>query len=316
MPQGLLNDVLFKIVFGVQNSEPVLIALLNALLGYTGSQKIVSLTIVNPTLDKEYLYDKGAVLDLKAVDGTGRWYNIEVQLEPGGPEGYHVKRSLYYVSKLYSDQLKQGQSYVELAKSIHISLLDFVLFPDSEKLHSEFHFREAETNTLLSDTLELHYIELKKFSTSKPHALRTPFEKWLYILKFSELYIQPEAPNLTDNLLEEEGIQMAIDSMQKAYARDEVREFIRAREKARTDYLSSMKEAQKQGLAEGLAEGRAKGLAEGLAEGRTEGLAEGRAEVARQMLARGLDLTLIQEMTGLSESELAALAPGPEELQD
>lgn len=295
MPQGLLNDVLFKIVFGVPNSEPVLIALLNAILGYSGSQKIVSLTIVNPTIDKEYLHDKGAVLDLKAVDGTGRWYNIEVQLEPGGPDDYHVKRSLFYVSKLYCDQLEKGRSYVELAKSIHISLLDFVLFQDSEQLHSIYQFHEIERRAPLSDALELHYIELRKFSTSKPHALRTPFEKWLYILKFSELYIQPEATPLTDNLLEEEGIQMAIDSLQKAYARDEVREMIRAREKARRDYLSGMKEAEKQGLARGLAEGR------------TEGLAEGRTEVARQMLSRGLERSLIQEVTGLSESELSAL---------
>ena len=46
---SLLNDILFKIVFGTKNSEPVLIALLNALLGYTGEQKIASLTIANPT---------------------------------------------------------------------------------------------------------------------------------------------------------------------------------------------------------------------------------------------------------------------------
>jgi hypothetical protein len=67
-------------------------------------------------------------------------------------------------------------------------LLDFVLFKESESLHSTFHLREAQSGTLLTDIVELHYIELKKFSHSKPHHLRTPFEKWLYILKFSDVY--------------------------------------------------------------------------------------------------------------------------------
>lgn len=59
---SLLNDVLFKIVFGTSNNEPVLAAMLNALLGYTGERKIASLTIDNPTLDKEYVSDKGGRL--------------------------------------------------------------------------------------------------------------------------------------------------------------------------------------------------------------------------------------------------------------
>lgn len=46
-------------------------------------------------------------------------------------------------------------------------------------------------------------------------------------------------------------------------------------------------------------------------EGREEGLAEGREteqrEIARKMLEKGLDFTLIAEMTGLSEKDLKTL---------
>lgn len=80
MGYGLLNDVLFKIVFGSPNSEPVLRALLNALLGYTGEDRIASLSVLNPTLDKEYLYEKGSTLDIRARDLKNQQYNIEVQL--------------------------------------------------------------------------------------------------------------------------------------------------------------------------------------------------------------------------------------------
>ena len=61
----------------------------------------------------------------------------------------------------------------------------------------------------------------------------------------------------------------------------------------------------------GLAEGRAEGLKEGRAEGReiglAEGKAEGKAEVAKQLLARGMDLSFVSSVTGLSEEELKAL---------
>ena len=56
---------------------------------------------------------------------------------------------------------------------------------------------------------------------------------------------------------------------------------------------------------------RREGREEGLAEGRKEGLAEGQSakqeEIACKMLEKGLDFTLIAEMTGLSEKDLKAL---------
>lgn len=150
---------------------------------------------------------------------------------------------------------------------------------------------------LLSDILELHYIELRKFSIFELGNLRSSFEKWLYALKFSPNYLDPEGDPLPNVLKQEEGIQMAIESMQKAYARDEIRELIKDREKARRDYLSGLDEAARQGEAKGRAEGHA------------EGRLEERKEVARQMLLRELDPALIFQVTGLTNEELATLTP-------
>ncbi len=246
---SLLNDVLFKIVFGTSHSEPILTALLNALLSYTGDQRIESLTIDNPALDKEYISDKGVVLDLKAVDRLGRWFNIEVQLQATlGRENY-FKRSLYYWSKLFVGQLEPGQSYSKLEKTICISLLDFELFPNTSELHSTYTIKERSTNDSFFDLFELHYIELRKFALHKSHILRTPFERWLHILKFSEIYARP-GTELPQNLQQEEGISMAIETMRKAYAKDEVRELIQMREKALRDYESGLEDALEKGREE------------------------------------------------------------------
>ena len=49
------------------------------------------------------------------------------------------------------------------------------------------------------------------------------------------------------------------------------------------------------------------GKAEGLAEGKAEGLAEGKAEIALQMKLKGLETSLISEVTGLSVEEIEHL---------
>ena len=185
---------------------------------------------------------------------------LPVQLNPGYPDDY-LKRSIYYLARLFCEQLEKGNPYKTLARTISISLLDFVMFPDTPDLHSQFRFVELNRGQTLSDVVELHYIELRKFSPDKPHHLRSAFERWLYVLKFSSLY---ENEPLPENLLEEEGIPMAIDSMKKAFATDEVREMILAREKAHRDIISLRAGALEEGRAEGRQEGRVEGLLEGL----------------------------------------------------
>jgi len=104
------------------------------------------------------------------------------------------------------------------------------------------------------------------------------FERWLYILKFADLYNDKEVP-LPENLSQEEGITMALESMRRAYATDRVRALIEAREKAERDDLSRMQHSE----------------------------ATGKAKVGRAMLAKGLALTEVLELTGLSEAELTKL---------
>ena len=74
-------------------------------------------------------------------------------------------------------------------------------------------------------------------------------------------------------------------------------------------------EGMEEGRAEGLEAGRAEGRAEGLEEGRKEGLEAGRAEgradekqaAAKRMKEKGIDLTMIMEVTELSEEAIGEL---------
>ena len=78
---------------------------------------------------------------------------------------------------------------------------------------------------------------------------------------------------------------------------------------------TAKREGKEEGLAEGMKKGMAEGMKKGLAEGVEKGLAEGMEkgmnkrslEIARKMLANGMDVAMVMEITGLSESQLQQL---------
>ena len=87
-------------------------------------------------------------------------------------------------------------------------------------------------------------------------------------------------------------MKKAVGVLKRLSADERARLLYESREKARRDELARLYGA------------RAEGRAEGKAEGRAEGKAEGKKEIAKQMLARGMDIDVVLELTGLSEEEI------------
>ncbi|MEI8208878.1 MAG: hypothetical protein WCG16_06710, partial [Methylococcales bacterium] len=65
--------------------------------------------------------------------------------------------------------------------------------------------------------------------------------------------------------------------------------------------------AYQEGKVEGKVEGKAEGKAEGLIEGKLEGQLDEKFEVAKSMLNKGFDISLIADITKLSEQDIKAL---------
>ena len=72
------------------------------------------------------------------------------------------------------------------------------------------------------------------------------------------------------------------------------------------------KKWKEEGLAAGRVEGRVEGRAEGIAEGIEKGIEKGRVEIAKRMLAKGLEITLVAEVTGLAPEELKKIISRPD----
>ena len=66
----------------------------------------------------------------------------------------------------------------------------------------------------------------------------------------------------------------------------------------------------REGEQKGKQEGRIEGKQEGRIEGKQEGRIEGRIETAKAMLAKGMEMTLISEITNLPEAQLLELRDG------
>ncbi len=283
----LLNDILFKVVFGTQRHSEALRGLLNAILGFQGSDRIAEITLLNPLREKERLEDKGTALDVKAKDGHGRVYNIEVQVQA---QVAYRERSLYYAANLINSQIEAGQDYRQLRKSIHISLTDFVLFPEFDDLHSIYRLHDLQHQRTLGDLLELHYLEIAKFRKHRLEELLEPLERWLYFLRQGTHYQQ--VSELPEPLQQEEGMITAMEATHNALCDDEVRYAIEARRKADLDRLTEMNAAEDRGRAEGRAEGR------------SEGSLETARSIARQLLELGHSDEMVFQVTGLRRADL------------
>jgi hypothetical protein len=241
-----------QIVFGSPQSEAVLKCLLKALLDLQGQDRVVELEILSPNPEKFYFVDKGPILDLS------------------GP-GYESRHKLNHgcTAAAAADLSEVGPLLGE--KSAATDTAPRGSIPRRDSHPGPLRARD-EKNT--------HYnveVQLPKFAPDKPRLLQTRFERWLYVLKFSDLYHNRELP---ENLKEEEGIEMAIDAMRKAYAKDEIRAVIEAQEKAKRDEISRLSFAERKGRE------------------------AGREEVARRMLELGIEPAVISQATGYTKEEL------------
>ena len=154
------DDVVFKMVFGQQKYEKLLISLLNAILDLPIDKRITSVQIVGESrLDKCFIDDKVTFLDIKAIDSNDSRINIEMQLR----NEYNMdKRTLFYWSELYNEQIQRGDLYAQLRKSITINILDFN-YLETTDFHSIFHICEDTNKNLQLDDIEIHFLELTKF---------------------------------------------------------------------------------------------------------------------------------------------------------
>ena len=240
-------DVIFKRVFGNDSNKAIIAAFISDLLEIP-RESIKAIYINNVELTPEYLDMKFSRLDLR-LDVDGRIVNIEMQVNR---ETDFKERTLFYWSKLYSEELRTGEEYGELKQTICINIINFDLF-DCEDYHSRFKVLETERHEVLTEKFAIHVCELKKLSKFKKNRR---MEDWLNLIN-AETEGDLMAIQQTTQIPE---VKDTIVMLRQLSADEQVRMEAHYREKRLHDEATALGSARREGVLDTLADLVKKGL--------------------------------------------------------
>ncbi len=245
------TDYAFKKVFGSENSKEILISFLNAIVYENAPHKIKDLTIVDPYNIPMIKGVKDTFVDVKAILDDDSKVIIEMQVL--NHKGFE-KRVLYNAAKNYSIQLNKKEEYHLLNPVIALSIVDFIMFPESSNIINNFKLIEKEELIHYSDDIELIFVELPRF-TKEINSLENIKDQWIYFVQNagSLEYI----PNNFD-----ETIKQALENANEAnLTKDELEAQYKRKEYISIHKLSLLK-ATEDGMEKGMEKGREEGKIE------------------------------------------------------
>ena len=180
------------------------------------------------------------------------------------------------MSKTYTDQIEEGQSYKVFKKCVSISILNFKLFKDTDEFYSCFHILEDTRHTLYTDKMEFHVLELPKL----PKELKEDANDRLLWAKFISAETKEEFDMLASK---NEYINSAYEQLQVISQDKQKQMEYTARLKAELDYNQGMLEAEQRGRQETC------------------------ISMVIEMLQEGLNINTISKISKLSISEIEEL---------
>ena len=285
-PFNTLNDCFVRYFFTDEGGEKVLLDFINAIMISADMKTFKAVEILNPFNLRKHYKDKETIVDVKCITKNGAVVIIEIQLSGSSrfPE-----RILYYWSANYSKLLKKGEGYEELTPVISINLLNFNLNKKSKNVHSSYMIYDTKSEQLLTDHLQIHMIELKKFKF-KDNNLPKDLNYWLgfFTTKNMEEYMS--------EVVKEKPI------MEEAHKR--YNNFIRSR-LMMTEY--EKKEIYQYDKKIMLKDERREGIKEGIKKGKLEGIKENSRAIAKTLKQMNMDTASISKATGLSIEEIEKL---------
>jgi predicted transposase/invertase (TIGR01784 family) len=238
----------FKKIFGDKNKTEVLISFLNSILHFQNNKCIKTVSIANPYQVPRIKDLKNTILDIKATNQDDEEFIVEMQVER---DINFAKRSLYYTSKSYVNQIKKAVHYPKLKKVYFIGILDFAIFDTKDYISRHLILDEKTLKQEMKD-FEFNFIELKKFKLSLKQC-DTRAKKWIYFIQNAENLelIPKEYENLKDFQLAFETAKMYNWNTQEL----EVYDYMSMQEGKR---LSELESAKLEGVEEGIEQGENK----------------------------------------------------------
>jgi len=266
----VVSDFIFKLIFGDQRNVDILAEFLKSVLNISDSE-YDRITVVDPHVKKESKDDKYGILDVKVHTKSGIVINVEIQVIPI-PEMKH--RSIYFMSKMVTEQMTAGRNHSDIKKSICIIITTHTFVPENGRYHNQFRYR-TEDGIEFTDLTEFNTLELNKLPSD------TDSTNLWYWMKFIKSDNEEDLDMLAGRSPE---MKKAVGILKELSADERTRMLFEEREMARRDYESRMSGARREGET-------AKALA-----------------IAKNLLSMNLPLDQITKATGLTKEELDRLS--------
>ena len=266
-------------------------------------EKITIQKLLDSEINQEEEYDKYNRVDMLAENSHGELFLIEVQ---NNSEYTYFQRMLFGASKLVTEYINRGEGYDNVRKVYSINIVYFYLGHGKDVVyHGKTEFRGIHEG----DLLELTPFQRQTFNVDHVSQLypeyyilkvndfnrvaKSPLEEWMYYLNTGDIPDSATAPGLGQAREQLKLTRMSKEELDAYYRH--LDNIVILRDNIRTE------------RAEGLAKGREEGLAEGREEGLAKGRTEERIENARKMKMRGLDDSMISDITGLTIEEISKI---------
>ena len=272
---SLLTDFGFKRIFGKKPNKMLLMDFLNAL--FDGEQVVRDVTYLNSEHVGDVYAERKAIFDVYCENERGEKFIVEMQ---NAYQKYFKDRSLFYSTFPIREQAPKGADWnFKLERVYTVALLNFDLKEeafDQDDINHDVGLLDKKTHKVFNDKLSFKYVEIAKFDKTEDE-LVTLYDKWLYVLK-----------NLSR--LDERPAALKEKVFTKLFEEAEIAKFTPTELKEYEDSLKAYRDV-KNSIDTALEKGRE----------------EKAIQIAKKMLAAGMDIDTIINMTDLSKDEIEKL---------
>ena len=279
-------------MLGSEENKPLLQDFLECILDLT-PQQVLDLEFMDKEFTKEEFSDKTGILDvkLKLTDGTV----IDIEIQASWNASF-VKRTLFYWAKMYTADFKAGESYGSLHKCITINIIADG-FKLNDAIHSEYLLQEKTAHTMLTDVLEVHFLDLQAAKKAKEEGKAAGKQgqliNWLRFIGAANKEERKMIATMSPVL------QMLNEKIDVLTLSPTERKLYESRMKLKSD-ITTISETQ-------FSAGVERGKSLGLAEGEVRGSRQKALETARILKQFGDSVQKIVQVTGLTVQEVETL---------
>ena len=178
---------------------------------------------------------------------------------------------------MYEEQIVQGDNYDKLSKTVCINILDFK-YLKNDRFHNGYRLKELVTNEELTDTIEIHFIEIPKLKRiENSEEITDMLTAWV------EFISNPESDLISSLEMSRDEIKEAKEELVRLSADSKERRLYEKRKESILNKVSALETAEQKGMEKGI------------------------KATAKNLISMGLDKEAISKATGLSIEEIDEL---------